>query len=150
VAVLALGGCASDEPAPARISPPTPPSQAAPVCRTLRDALPQRLDGRPSVPVSPRSRYTAGWGAPPVVLRCGVGKPAGLRSTSEVIEVDGVEWFLVETDPAYVFTTVGRVAYVEARVPSSVAREDATAPLVDLARPVIESVPTTADAAEGP
>ncbi|MDQ1621159.1 MAG: hypothetical protein QOE19_3728 [Actinomycetota bacterium] len=126
------------------------PSGAERVCTVLHGALPQRLDGRPSVTVSPRSPYTAAWGGPPLVLRCGVAKPAGLRATSEVIDIDGVEWFLVQTDDAYVFTTVGRVAYVEARVPSSVPREEATAPLVDLARPVIQSVPTTADALEGP
>jgi Protein of unknown function (DUF3515) len=76
-----------------------------------------------------------------VVLRCGVGSPKGLTSTSEVIEVNGVSWFLVEAKAAYVFTTVGRQAFVEARVPMSVPREDATAALVDLAGPVAQSIP---------
>ena len=50
-------------------------------------------------------------------------------------------WFLHEAKDAYVFTTYGRVAFVEVRIPKSVPREQATAPLVDLARPVLDSVP---------
>jgi hypothetical protein len=58
-----------------------------------------------------------------------------------VTEIDRVDWFLDETAKAFVFTTVGRVANVEVSVPSSVPREDATAPLVDLARAVKASDP---------
>jgi hypothetical protein len=76
-----------------------------------------------------------------VVLRCGVGRPAGLTSTSEVVEVDGVEWFLSEPAPPYVFTTVGRGTYLQVRVPGSVPRAQATAPLVDLAAAVKRSFP---------
>jgi Protein of unknown function (DUF3515) len=70
------------------------------------------------------------------VLRCGVARPADLGPTSDVIEVDGVEWFLDESDAGYTFTTVGRRAYVALTVPPSVDRSAATAPLVDLA-PVV-------------
>jgi Protein of unknown function (DUF3515). len=93
---------------------------------------------------------TAAWGDPAVVLRCGVAKPRTLRATSELIEINSVRWFLHETHEAYVFTTFGRVAFVEVSVPKSVPRERATAPLVDLARPVITSVPTTAQLSQGP
>ena len=75
------------------------------------------------------------------MLRCGVARPRSLRPTSELIEINSVRWFLQETHGAYVFTTYGRVAFVEVRVPTSVPRERATAPLVDLARPLIASVP---------
>jgi hypothetical protein len=112
--------------------------------------LPSRVDGRRREKVTPSSPLTAGWGDQPVVLRCGVPKPAKLTSTAELIDVDKVSWFLDETDDAYVFTTFGRVANVEVSVPSSVQREDATSPLVDLARPVIESVPTEDEFSEGP
>ena len=67
------------------------------------------------------------------MLRCGVPRPAGLSPTSEVIEVEGVEWFLVEGSTGYTFTTVGRRANVALTVPASVPRSEATAPLVDLA-----------------
>jgi hypothetical protein len=100
--------------------------------------------------VSPKSSLTAAWGDPAVVLRCGVARPRSLRPTSELIKINNVSWFLHETHDVYVFTTYGRAAFVEVRVPTSVPREQATAPLVDLARPVITSVPTTAELNQGP
>jgi hypothetical protein len=76
-----------------------------------------------------------------VVLRCGVARPAGLTATSEVIEVDGVGWFLAERAGAFVFTTVGRTPYVQVRVPAGTPRAEATAPLVDHAGPVADTLP---------
>ena len=59
-----------------------------------------------------------------------------------MIEVDGVEWFL--TSPAAVrLHDVGRGTYLQVRVPRSVPRSEATAPLVDLARAVIDAVPVS-------
>jgi hypothetical protein len=132
------------------VAAPSPARQVAAFCGRLHDALPDRLDGRTPTTASPVSSLTAAWGDPAVVLRCGVPKPRLLEPTSEVIEIDGVQWFLHETDAAYVFTTVGREAFVQVRVPTKVPREQATAPLVDLARPVISAVPTTDDFTEGP
>jgi hypothetical protein len=125
------------------VATPSPERQVAVVCATLHDALPERLDGRVVMLVSPVSTLTAAWGDPPVVLRCGVAKPRTLRPSSELIEINGVRWFLQETKGAYVFTTYGRVAFVEVSVPKSVPREQATAPLVDLAHPVSDSVPAS-------
>ena len=129
---------------------PRPSGQATVACAHLHAALPSRVDGRPTSAVTPRSTLTAAWGDPAVVLRCGVGKPRELRLTSELIEINNVRWFLHETHDSFVFTTYGRVAFVEVRVPKSVPREQATAPLVDLARPVSTSVPTTDDLSQGP
>lgn len=142
MAALLLCACsgASDDTS-LRVRPPTPAPQVGASCIRLEGALPRRLDHRRRATVTPKSPFTAAWGRPPVVLRCGVASPNGFTSTSEVIEVNGVSWFLVETKAAYVFTAVGRQAFVEARVPTSVPREDATAALVDLARPVARSIP---------
>ena len=85
---------------------------------------------------TPASPLTAAWGDPAAVLRCGVPRPAGLSPTSDVIEVEGVAWFLVESAKGYTFTTVGRTANVELTVPAQVDRSEATAPLVDLAAAV--------------
>jgi hypothetical protein len=76
---------------------------------------------------------TAAWGDPALVLRCGVPTPGDLGPTSEILEIDGVEWFVVESRAGYTFTTVGRSANVELTVPAEVDRSEATAPLVDLA-----------------
>ena len=55
--------------------------------------------------------------------------------------MEEVEWFLTERPRAYLFTTVGRTAYVELRVPRSTPREKATAPLVDLAPAIVAALP---------
>jgi hypothetical protein len=116
-----------------RVPPPAGDPSARPACERVAAALPHRvLDGehRDTEPADPR---TAAWGDPPVVLRCGVERPPGLTATSEVLEVEGVEWFLTESEAALTFTTVGRRAYVEVTVPTSVERSAATGALVDLA-----------------
>lgn len=120
-----------------------PPRGGNEACVRLHHRLPDDLDGRDRRDTSPVSRWTAAWGQPPLVLRCGVGRPAGLTATSQVLEVEEVEWFLTERPRAYVFTTVGRTAYVELRVPRSTPRTRATAPLVDLAPAIDAALPRT-------
>ena len=110
-------------------------------CARLHPELPSRLDGRDAREVSPASRRTAAWGRPAVVLRCGVPRPAGLTATSELVEVNGVDWFLAERPSAYVFTATGRGTYLQVRVPASVDRASATAPLVGLAGAVKAALP---------
>ena len=117
------------------------PDGPAAGCGRLHDALPESLDGWDRDGTRPSSTRTAAWGDPPVVLRCGVGRPEGLTATSQVVEVNGVEWFLTEPAPPYVFTTVGRGTYLQVRVPRSVPQSDATAPLVDLAAAVRTALP---------
>jgi len=117
------------------------PDGPAAGCARLHDALPGSLDGRDARDTEPASERTAAWGDRPVVLRCGVPRPSGLAADSELVEVDGVAWYLGAGSPPYVFTTVGRGTYVELRVPGSVPQARATAPLVDLAPAVQEAFP---------
>jgi hypothetical protein len=137
--VGALAACSS----PSALHVPVPTGAGA-GCARLHHALPSEVDGRDDRDVTPKSARTAAWGSPAVVLRCGVPRPAGLTRTSELVEVNGVAWFLDERDSAYVFTTTGRRAYVQVRVPSSVDRSAATAPLVDLAPTVKRALPEPA------
>ncbi len=129
-------GCSPDA---VRVEPPSADAAALTVCERLDPELPERVDDAEQRPTRPTSPLTAAWGEPALVLRCGVARPPGLGPMSEVLEVEGVEWFLVESDAGYTFTTVGRAANVEVTVPSEVDRSEATAPLVDLA-PAITSV----------
>lgn len=126
------------------VSPPTPAGPAAETCRALLAGLPDTLDGRASRAVTPTSPYTAAWGDPLVVLRCGVPRPAGLSLTSMLVTVDGVDWFLEQpaqgSDPVR-FTATGRAVYVEVTV--SGARASAVNPLVDLAGPLTKADPRT-------
>jgi len=63
------------------------------------------------------SALTAAWGATPVVLRCGVGRPGALTATSQLTTVDGVDWLPERLQHGVRFTAIGRVAYVEVTVP---------------------------------
>ena len=58
-------------------------------------------------------------------------KPPGLGPESECFEVNGVGWFAEEAQGGYLFTTIGRPAYVQVGVPTDYAPE-ANA-LVDIA-----------------
>ena len=111
----------------------------ASACAALGPALPASLDGQDRRDTRPDSSLTAAWGAPPIVLRCGVPRPAAYEPTAAVVEVEGVAWLPERTAEGYVFTTTGRVAYVELRVPAAYAPE--VNALVDLAPVVRERVP---------
>jgi hypothetical protein len=129
-----LAACSGDPAVPVRV-----PDGPGAGCGRLHDALPGTLDGRDRRDTTPASDRAAAWGSPPVLLRCGTDRPAGLTQESEVVVVDGVEWYLSEPAPPYVFTTVGRGTYLQVRVPRSVPRAEATAPLVDLAAAVTQT-----------
>jgi hypothetical protein len=118
---------------------PVPPAEVAAACAALPAALPEQVESQSRRPTSPASSLTAAWGDPAIVLRCGVPRPAALEPTSEVVEVNGVEWFGEPTADGYVFTTTGRVANVEVRVPNAYAPE--VNPLTDLAAAVTENIP---------
>ena len=135
---LLVAGCAG--PLASAVDPPRGSGEG---CARLHRQLPDDLDGHDRRDTSPASRRTAAWGDPALVLRCGVTRPPGLTATSEVLEVDEVEWFLAERPGAYVFTTAGRTTYVELRVPRSTPRDRATAPLVDLAPAITAAFPRT-------
>ena len=123
-----------------------PPHAHVVGCERLHRQLPDSVDGRDRRDTSPSSSLTAAWGDPAVVLRCGVARPAGLTPTTELIVVDDVAWFLAKQPagrrhPAYVFTSTGSKTYVEVRVPGSVPRTAATAPLADLASSIKRAFP---------
>ncbi|RCK71555.1 DUF3515 domain-containing protein [Desertihabitans brevis] len=127
-AVLALAGCTAE----VAVDVPSPGPEAAAVCSALVADLPERVVGQPTrdVAADPGAPVAA-WGTPPITLRCGVPAPAALEPTSQCYEVDGVGWFAEQGTDGWLFTTIGRTAFVEVGVPSRYAPEaDA---LVDLA-----------------
>ena len=141
---MLVAGCGGEgEPDPVQVKPPTPEAAARQVCAQLVPTLPSRLDAAARRVTLPPDPLTVAWGDPPLVLRCGVERPAGLSPTSELLAVEGVEWFLVESDAGFTFTTVGRPASVELTVPSTVDRTEASAPLVDLAAAITRHNPPT-------
>jgi len=110
---------------PLEVPPVTPEADAA--CPALMEALPPELVGQPSRRVRSDSPFGYAWGDPPVSLICGVDRPEGLAPGSALYQIDGVVWFVDDTDPGTtVWTTVDRPVYVELRVPATVSSAPAT------------------------
>jgi hypothetical protein len=128
--VLGLAGCGSSTPVAVSPVPSSAPA-AQDVCRRLVGALPNKVDDLPRRHISPEQGTTAAWGNPPVVLRCGVGKPAGLTPTSVLAGVNGIYWFIDDQPDVRIWTTVGRRVNVEMRIPSK--HDPPQGPVVDIA-----------------
>jgi Protein of unknown function (DUF3515) len=102
---------------PLTVSAPPPSPTAARDCPAVISHLPATLAGRPARQAKSSSPYVAGWGDPPIVLRCGVPRPAGYNGGSELSQVDGVQWFPAKRGTDMVWTAVDRGTYVELTIP---------------------------------
>lgn len=109
------------------------------ICAQVAQALPKLVDNTERRDTTPPTDRTAAWGEPPVILRCGVERPANLQSTSQLNTVNGIDWLVDPQGGGHVFTTVGRAAYIEVVVPA--AHDPQVGPLVDVA-PAMQLVPT--------
>ncbi len=113
---------------------PAPAAGSAP-CARLLAALPgelisggQRLARRQLAAPAPPG--VLAWGGQqansgrpsehPVVLRCGVGRPAGLTPTSELLDVSGVQWLQQPGQGASTWVVVDRPVYVTLRLPEGI------------------------------
>lgn len=123
---------------------PSPPPAVAQLCRALHDRLPPRLHGLKRRATSPRSYLVTAWGSPAIALRCGVPRPAWLRPTSQLVDVNGVSWLPQPPDRPVTFTAVGRRAYVEVTVPPKYS--PAGDVLFELAGPIKSTIPANPDA----
>ncbi|SFN07387.1 Protein of unknown function [Actinomadura madurae] len=94
---------------------PSPDTATSRLCAGLR--LPEKVHGEKRRDTSPSSPLTAAWGSPAIALRCGVPRPATLKPTSELVTINGIDWFGMPADRPVTFTAVGRQAYVEVTVP---------------------------------
>ncbi|MGH4024922.1 MAG: DUF3515 domain-containing protein [Pseudonocardiaceae bacterium] len=105
--LLAAALIRDQPPAPLPLAAAPAPAAGSPECARLLDALPPALegngiDGNGSVPrrelTAPVPPSAAAWGEPPVVLRCGLGRPAALTPTARLLDISGVQ-FLTLPDP---------------------------------------------------
>jgi hypothetical protein len=110
-AVLVVAGCSPGLGVDAY--PTAPGSEIG--CKALYADAPAEVAGQDSILV--RDDTALAWGAPPIILRCGVEKPSALTATSACYPVGDVDWFSETTNDGFLFTTVGRSFYVSVEVP---------------------------------
>jgi hypothetical protein len=124
-------------PLPVDVPPVTPEADAS--CPALMAALPLELAGEQSRPVQSASPFAYAWGDPPVVLVCGVDRPAGLDETSPLIQINGVNWFVDTSDAEQVvWTAVDRPVYVQV----TVSADTDSAPVTALGPVIGDALPT--------
>ena len=123
-------------PLPVDVPPVTPEADAS--CPAVMSALPLDLQDEPSRQVQSDSPFAYAWGEPPVVLICGVDRPAGFTVGVSAIQINGVQWYVDTGDPdTTVWTTVDRPVYVQVTLPASVD----SAPVTALSTPIAGALP---------
>jgi predicted lipid-binding transport protein (Tim44 family) len=98
------------------VSAPAPKADST-ECRTLLDALPEQLDDYRRAPAAEpapagAAAWQAGAGTEPVVLRCGVDRPAEFVVGAPLQVVDAVQWFRVADGERSTWFAVDRAVYV--------------------------------------
>ncbi|WP_225823110.1 DUF3515 domain-containing protein [Streptomyces naphthomycinicus] len=150
--LVAVVSCSAADDSDA-VAVPTPDAKTAPLCRDLDKALPRQVNGQSRQDPEPRSAYTAGWGNPAIILRCGIVRPPKMVDPKVALGddpnaigggVNGVDWLMEkEDDGTWRFTTSGRLAYVQVTLPKKMSGSDDSAQvLMDLATAVKKAVPT--------
>lgn len=123
------------------VSVTAPPSIAGAdaACATLMKNLPKTLAGQEAREVigAPTNRAAA-WGAPPIIIRCGVEKPSVV--VGEIFDVEGLAWYATSRDSTKVWTTTQLKVDVEVTVPDTI--EQGSAEVINpLAKPIRASIP---------
>ncbi|MFE0513151.1 DUF3515 domain-containing protein [Streptomyces sp. NPDC058964] len=147
--LFTVAGCSSADDG-AAVTVPTPDAKTARICRNLHEVLPKKLDGRSRNDPEPRSAYTAGWGSPAIILRCGITRPPKMIDPKvargddpDAIGggVDGVDWLMEKQgDGTLHLTTANREAYVQLVLPGGLT-DDSAAVLTGMAAAVKKAVP---------
>lgn len=97
------------------------PHAADPDCHALTDALPGRLGAyRRAAVAEPAPEGAAAWSGEgePVVLRCGLDRPADFVVGSPIQVVDTVQWFAVREADRATWYAVDRPVYLALTLPA--------------------------------
>ena len=132
-ALLLLAGCSSGVVVDTY---PTAPRTDAD-CDALYADGAQKVAGQKQVLV--KGTKATAWGAPAIILRCGVTTPDGLKPTSRCDMVADVGWFTEKIADGYLFTTIGRRFHISGEVPGEY--DPAADALVDIAPSVLKHDP---------
>jgi hypothetical protein len=117
MAGLLLGGCGRS----VLVSPPEVSAEVGAACAAASEALPDTLAGQPRVETVPDPALAAAWGAPAIVWRCGAPVPGSFTKASQLLEVDGVDWYPEPLSRGSRFTAVRSDPVVELTVPDAYA-----------------------------
>jgi hypothetical protein len=144
--VLSAAVACSPTDGPEAVAVPSPPAEIAGYCKALHKELPAKvIEDVARRDASPDSPYTAVWGDPAIVLRCGIDRPAEVADpTADAVEVNGVGWVVDDRGgDGLRFISRYREAYVELLVPASYDADAGI--LVEFAKPVDRTIPKTLD-----
>jgi hypothetical protein len=128
------------------VTAPAPPQAArlAAQCTKVLPRLPVQLHGLAPrvVHTTPDTPFVVAWGNPPVILRCGVDRPAALhpRSSAQLLSATGTGgpyFYVTHSGDAEVWTVVDRAAYIAIDVPLKYA----SGPVPPLARAIAAALP---------
>ena len=111
---------APPEQRPVAIASVPAPTAGSAECRALLDALPQQLgDYRRAAAADPAPAGAAAWTADgePVILRCGLDRPAEFVIGSPIQVVDAVQWFELAEQGRSTWFAVDRPVYIALTLP---------------------------------
>jgi Protein of unknown function (DUF3515) len=136
--VAAAAGCAGSGPAVVPLPGPAPADAA--LCARLHAQLPAKVGTHARRDVKPRSEFSAAWGDPPVVLLCGVPRPAGLRGSGTApVGINGVAWLQEAGRDTVDYTAVDRGVFVRVEIPKRYAGQSSIP--IDLSNAVSAALP---------
>ena len=142
VTVLAIAATREPTRTPVPIAAVPAPAAGDPYCGALMTALPEQLgDYRRAAAVEPVPQGAAAWqadpGTDPVVLRCGLDRPADFVVGTPLQMVDEVSWFRVAESDRTTWFAVDRPVYVALTLP----RDSGPTPIQKLSDVIVESLP---------
>jgi hypothetical protein len=124
VAVLAIAATrqAAPDQQPVAIASVPAPHANSPDCASLLAALPEQLGDYRLVPAAePAPVGAAAWrasaGDEPVILRCGLDRPADFVVGAPIQVVDAVQWFEVKDEGRSTWFAVDRPVYIALTLP---------------------------------
>lgn len=122
IGVILAIAATRDHTSPVVVAAVPAPLAQDPACQKLTEALPQRLGGYTRAQLAqPAPAGAAAWQpagtGDPVILRCGLDRPADFVVGSPLQVVDRVQWFEVSQDQRSTWYTVDRAVYLALTLP---------------------------------
>lgn len=143
--VFAVAATHQAPPAAVAIGAVPAPNAQGPECQTLMGALPERLgDYQRAATADPTPAGTAAWrtDSGPIILRCGLDRPAEFVVGAPIQIVNDVQWFRLDDPdaPSSTWLCVDRAAYVALTLPSGAG----PGPIQDMSGVIDRTMPAVA------